>query len=344
MDFEEKSEEISINQIKLKIKEFVKVITENYKIILLIGIISSSISIFYAARQKTQYTATLTFALEEDKAGGGVGAIGGIASQFGIDLGSSGGGAFSSSNLNELMKSRLLIERTLLKPVIINNKVSCLVEYYLNKKNQTTTRLHFSPFDDRNTFTIEKDSILKDVYYELTDSKVFNISQKDKKISITSVEIKNDDEFFTKTFCETLVKETSDYYIELKIKKAKNNVDILKREVDSIKSELYNSISNVGLSSDAVYNLNPAYLEKRSSTSKNQINVQYKTALLTQLYANLEIATITLRKETPLIQVIDKPILPLEKKLLTKRKASIIGFLLGIFVASLYYCFKKLNY
>ena len=54
------------------------------------------------------YTATLTFALEEGESGGG-GSLSGLASQFGYNIGGSGGGAFTGDNLLELMKSRRLI-------------------------------------------------------------------------------------------------------------------------------------------------------------------------------------------------------------------------------------------
>jgi hypothetical protein len=54
----------------------------------------------------------LSFALEED--GGGGGGVLSLASQFGFDLGTSGGGAFTGSNLIELFKSRSMVEKTLL--------------------------------------------------------------------------------------------------------------------------------------------------------------------------------------------------------------------------------------
>ena len=50
---------------------------------------------------------TLTFALEEGESGGG--SLSGLASQFGYNIGGSGGGAFTGYNLLELMKSRRLI-------------------------------------------------------------------------------------------------------------------------------------------------------------------------------------------------------------------------------------------
>jgi uncharacterized protein involved in exopolysaccharide biosynthesis len=50
----------------------------------------------------------------------------------------------------------------------------------------------------------------------------------------------------------------------------------------------------------------------------------------------LELAKITLRKETPLIQMIDRPILPLPKEKFGKLKYIILGGLLGLLLNILY--------
>ncbi len=47
---------------------------------------------------------------------------------------------------------------------------------------------------------------------------------------------------------------------------------------------------------------------------------------------NLELSKITLRKETPLIQVIDQPVFPLEKQSFGKAKGIMIGGILFGFV------------
>jgi hypothetical protein len=56
----------------------------------------------------------------------------------------------------------------------------------------------------------------------------------------------------------------------------------------------------------------------------------------------LELAKITLRKETPLIQLIDRPILPLEKEKFGKLKSIILGGFLAGFLYILYLIFGRL--
>ena len=56
----------------------------------------------------------------------------GIASQFGFDLFSSTNSTFSQANIMELLKSRGVISKTLLRSVNINNKRSIYKSFYFN--------------------------------------------------------------------------------------------------------------------------------------------------------------------------------------------------------------------
>ncbi|HLX52422.1 MAG TPA: hypothetical protein VKR58_00675, partial [Aquella sp.] len=62
-------------------------------------------------------------------------------------------------------------------------------------------------------------------------------------------------------------------------------------------------------------------------------DVQASTAIYSEIVRNLEISKISLRQEMPLIQVIDKPVLPLDKNYLGKTKGIILGFIITSFLA-----------
>lgn len=335
---ETNADEISLKELILKMKEWVHFLLSKWLVILIAGILGATIGVVYASRQKTVYKAILTFALEEDKGMGG-GGLGGFASQFGFDMGSSGGGAFSGSNLIELMKSRLLVEKTLLNPVVIEKDTISLAEYYIqiNKLRETWNEkpklknIQFIPNADRSKYTLLQDSMLQRFFKNLTSESSLLIQQKDKKVSITSIEVSNEDEKFAKTFCENLAKEASEFYIETKSKKARLNVEILQKQTDSIRSELNSAISDVAVASDNLFNLNSALNVKRTSSSKRQIDIQANTTMLISLVSNLEMSKMALLKETPLIQIIDKPILPLDKSKTSKFESLKVGGFLASF-------------
>lgn len=346
-DQNELSEEITLKVLILKIKNHLNYLSKKWKIIFYAMITGCTLGFVYTYLQKPTYTATLTFALEDEKGGGGSGLSGalGLASSFGFDVGASGGGAFSGANLVELMKSRRLVEKTLLNPVIFEGKQISLAEMYIqtNKwrdvweksKKEKSLKLQFPPNADRSKFSLSQDSILGIIYERLIKNNLV-VAQRDKKVSIINIDVNTENELFSKFFAEALAKEVSDFYIETKSRKAKLNVDILEYQADSIRKELNNAITGVAVANDNTYNLNPALNTHRIPSSKKQVDVQANTAILTQLVTNLELAKVTLRKETPLIQVIDNPILPLKKTETSKLKAIIIGGILFIFLTVLF--------
>lgn len=336
------NDEVSLKELILKIKEWVTFFKSKWKSIFIISFIGAIIGVGYAYFEKPNYKAILTFAMEDEKVGGSSGLSGalGLASSFGIDLGGTGaGGAFAASNLTELMKSRLIVEKVLLNPININGKSTTLAEYFIfiNKMREVWNAkpelksIQFLPGSDKTKYSLQQDSILSVFHKILIDKKSLNIMQKDKKVSILSIEVISEDEQFSKIFCESLAKETSDFYIETKSKKAKINVDVLQKQVDSVRNALNFAINGVAIESDNVYNLNPALNIRTAPSKRKQIDVQANTSILTNLVVQLELAKITLRKETPLIQLIDRPIFPLIKEKTGKLKALIIGgFIAGI--------------
>jgi uncharacterized protein involved in exopolysaccharide biosynthesis len=60
------------------------------------------------------------------------------------------------------------------------------------------------------------------------------------------------------------------------------------------------------------------------------------------LVQQTEMAKVALRKETPLIQVIDRPILPLKKEKFGKAKGILLGGFLAGFLIVLGLVFRKL--
>jgi uncharacterized protein involved in exopolysaccharide biosynthesis len=346
------NDEISLKELIHQLQDWIAYLKTQWKLIVGIAALGAMIGFVYAIFVKPNYLATTTFVLEEDK-GGGAGGLGGalgLASSFGLDLGGGGGGGlFSSTNIIELMKSRFVVEKTLLNPVQVAGKEISLADYYIQinelrddwSKNPLLVNINFPINADRKKFSLQQDSILETISDDLKNNNL-TIIQKDKKVTIISLTVKTENELFSKLFCEQLLKETSDFYIETKSKKSRLNVDILQNQADSIRAELNNAITGVAAESDNVYNLNPAFNVKSSPSRRKQVDVQANTAILTQLVAQLELSKVSLRKETPLVQLIDRPILPLENDKIGKLKALVLGGFLAGFLTVLYLGFGRL--
>ena len=339
MNEQHTNDEISLKELIEKGKEWFNYLLSQWKIIVLAGVIGAALGLAYSFSKKPIYTATLSFALEDEKSGGLGGALG-LASSFGIDLGGGGGSIFTGSNLTELFKSRAMVEQTLLSPVVVDGKTISLAEMYIqnqewrkkwNEKPKLAS-IQFLPDTKRKYFTRVHDSILGVMYQDLSKTGL-SVGQKDKKISIITIDVNSTNELFSKYFTEALVKEVSDFYVATKSKKARMNMDILERQTDSIRRELNGAITGVAVANDNTFGLNPAMNVRRAPSARRQVDVQANTAILTELVKQTELAKVTLRKETPLIQVIDQPILPLKKEKFGKAKGIVMGgFLAGFLI------------
>lgn len=343
-----RNDEITLKELLEKGKEWYFYFLLQWKIIVLAGFIGAVLGLAYSFLKKPTYTATLTFALENEKSGGSGGLMS-LASQFGLDLGGSGGGIFEGSNLIELFKSRTMVEQALMKPVFYKGDTISLAEMYIQNKKWRESwnkkpkfaKIQFIPDTKRKYFTRTHDSILGVIYSDLSKN-YLSVAQKDKKISIITMEVTSSNELFSLYFCENLARQVGQFYIATKSKKARANMEILERQTDSIRAELNNAISGLASANDNTFNLNPALNIRRVPSAKKQVDVQANTAILTELVKQTELAKVTLRRETPLIQVLDRPILPLAKERLGKLKGIVMGGFLAGFLTVFILLMKRI--
>lgn len=353
MDKSKSEDQISVKELITQMIEWFMYLLSKWKIIFFFGILGAALGLSYSFMQKPLYTASLSFAIEDQQQSSGLGGALGLASQFGFDLGGSGGGIFSGTNLIELFKSRTMVEKALLTSVVSGNKTISFAELYIQqqhlrenwKKNTKFKDISFTLNENRDQFSRAQDSILGSIY-EVLSANSLKVEQKDKKVDIITIEFKFDDEYFAKYFTEALAKEVSEFYILTKSKKARMNMDILEKQTDSIRGELNAAISGVAIANDNTFGLNPALNIKRIPSSKRQVDVQANTAILIELVKQTELAKVTLRKETPLIQVIDYPVFPLKKEKTGKLKGLIIGGIvfsfLVVFILIIKRVYKKI--
>ena len=339
------NDEPSVKDIVMRVKGFWEYLMYRRKTIIIAMIIGAVLGLVYSYVEKPVYTASLSFALE-DTSPGGVGDLN--IGSFAIELGGgNSGGAFSSSNLPELFLSRNMVEKTLLTPIVFESQKISLAEMYIQNEGwrtnwEKTTSLkgiQFSANATRSDFSRAQDSILGVIYEELSKSNL-DVSQKDKKIAIVTINLKSSSELFAKQFTEALADQVSNFYIDYKSKKSRQNVEILTKQTDSIREQLNTAIAEVAVSVDNTFNLNPALNVNRTTTSRKKVDVQANTAILKELVKQSELAKVALRKEIPLIQVIDRPILPLEKEKIGKLVGVVIGGIAGLMIALLYLILK----
>jgi len=341
------AETVTIRDIVIKIRNGFRYFKRRWVIILVSATLGGILGLLYSVFTKPKYSAVCTFVLDEGSRASGLGQYAGLASLAGINLGEGGSdGIFQGDNIIELYKSRLMIEEALLTPVNINGKNETLIERFISfnklraawKKNKLDT-IKFTGHPA--TFSRTQDSIMTKIV-ESFGKNVLDVSRPDKKLAIIRVEVTSKDELFAKEFTNTLVSTVNDYYIKTTTKKYAQNVQILQRQADSIRSILNSSISGVASAIEADPNANPALLSLRVPSQKKQVDVQASAAMYTQIVQNLELAKIGLMQSTPLIQVIDSPVMPLKITKAGKISSTIGGAALFAFVICFVLAIKKL--
>ncbi|HEY0245512.1 MAG TPA: lipopolysaccharide biosynthesis protein [Mucilaginibacter sp.] len=328
------SKEMTFLEFILRVKNIIRYITSNWKIIVLMFIAGAVAGGLYAFYKPTTYAAATTFVLEDANPGGGISQYAGIASMIGVDVGGASNGIFQGDNIIELYKSRNMIQRALLSEIDNYGKKELLVDEYLSitKFREHQTRKELKDINFRSEpFVRLQDSVLGTVVQDIKTS-YLAVSKLDKKLSIIQVMVSSPDETFAKMFCDQIVKTVNDFYVQTKTKKSLENLSVIQHQTDSVKNVLNGVLYQSVAVADATPNLNPMRLVLRLPVQKSQFNAEANKAILTQLVQNLELAKITLRKETPLIQVIDQPILPLPKEKLGRLRTGAAGGALALFI------------
>jgi hypothetical protein len=339
------SDEISVKEVILRGIKLFKYLLSYWILLVLLGLAGGAIGYWLVVSKKPTYTADLTFVVEDAKSGsGGMGSYAGLASSFGIDLGTtSGSGLFQGDNIFEFLKSRLMVQKALLTPSLSNSQISLADEFFeLSKMKEVwdsqerTKNIHF-PINGTG-FSRLQDSGLGVIHQRIIDS-YLTITRTDKKMSFIKASCTSTNELFSKAFVENLVAEATDFYVQTKTKRSKENVDNLQRKADSLLRIMNAKTYAAAMSQDL--NLNPA---RRIATVNVELTNRDKLVAQTifqEVVKNLELAKSALSQDMPIIQMIDAPILPLTIQKKSKSRSILItGFIFG-FLGVLFLTLRK---
>ncbi|WP_295127377.1 Wzz/FepE/Etk N-terminal domain-containing protein [uncultured Chitinophaga sp.] len=341
-------EDITIKDLIVKTQDWTRFLFKKWWIILLVSALGGGIGLLLAFFSKPKYAAELTFIVEDTK-GGQMSNYAGLASQLGINLGNgaAGGSVFAGDNVIEFLRSRLMIERTLLASVMVDGKQLTLAEMYLNVtglteawvKHPKMSRVKFPVNADRERFSIDQDSVLNLIQLSISKQHL-TISKADKLLSFITVKIVSPEQRFSKLFTERLVNEAVDFYVQTKTLRSKNTVEKLQARADSIEFLLNRKTYSAAVTEDL--NANPARNVARVGTELALRDKLVLQTMYAEIVKNLEFAKMSMDQQTPLIQVVDTPRLPLKKEKLGKFKGLMIGGFTGAFLIILYLVLARL--
>lgn len=314
--------------------------------ILVIAIIIGLIPAIYYSFKKATYIAEVTFALDETVAQPSAGTLHsdfGIAGEIGLGSYDAGTIFASMTNIIELMQSRLLIEKTLRKSIVLGNDTLLFADFFLDSLDyrkkwlKNGPRLDFGTSSTKSPHRLLENNIIRSIYSTLI-AKNLKVSTKGST-TIILVTCTSTNESFSKYFLEALLEEVTHYYIETKTQRSKNNIATLERRTDSVRTAYNKAL--YGRASFTDVHLNPSRQIANVSLQKQQTDIQILSTSYVELVRSLETAKTALMRETPLIQYVDMPILPLPVAKPSSIQKFIMFFILGMFLAVAYFTVVK---
>jgi len=334
--------EMSLKDMVRIAKEWWNYLLARWVLIVIFGLGGAAIGLTVSLTSKPKYTAHLSFALMEK--GTGASGLASLASSFGYDIGGGSANAFSGDNLIEIIKSQRAVEQTLLTPVTYKGKKENLVEVYATctkmrkgwerSKKKELRNLSFPIGQQARSLSRVQDSVINVIYNNMSKSGALSVAKINKTSGVVNVNFTGRDELFAKLFVENLMDQTYRFYRETKTAQSRANISMMQHTADSVK-RLYDAALYKGAAVSQV-NMNMAMQYVAVPKIKQQTDAQLYGTVYAEVLKNLETLKLDMARETPLVQIIDTPQLPLKKQKLGKIKGTVTGGLFGGILIILY--------
>lgn len=328
---------VNLGDVVASLQAFMRYLFSRIKLFLLLAALGALLAIAYYFWQKPSYEGSVSFILEEKSSGMG-GGLSGLASQFGIDIGSLTGGnsgLFAGDNILDILKSRLIVEKVLLSKTDSSKgpNSATLADLYLDfsglKTNATFNRLQAG-----QAHSLAQDSVLYVIYTKLY-RKNLTAERLNKKGSIIQVVTTSPNAVFSKCFSERVLEETKNLYIGIKTRVSAANVARLEGRADSLLGVM--NARSYQVASQQILDANPAFKVNAVPSEASQRDKMVAYAIYTEVMKNLEASRMALANQTPVIQLLDTSKYPLEnqeKPLLLLLLAGIAaGLVLSLLIA-----------
>jgi uncharacterized protein involved in exopolysaccharide biosynthesis len=310
------------------------------KTIALICIIGALAGALIAWLWTPTYTARLTFVIDDSKSTGG-GGLSALAGSFGIsmDMLNGGNGVLAGDNVLELVKSRKLIKATLLTAY---DNTQTLADRYaavnkLNKKwlkHSADGKITRFPLGGVNNNRLQ-DSLLHEMSILILSGE-FGIAKPDKKLGFFEVNTTMKDEKLALLFCNRIIKQATDFFINTKTKRLRSNISRLQTRADSIGAVLNRRTYSLSSANQSLLDINPAYTSPNANVEIKERDKIVLSTIFSETVKNLESSKSMLAQETPTVQIVDEPELPLKKNRLKYSIAILGGIILGFIVSVIY--------
>ena len=324
------------------LSDWISFLLSKSKNILKLSIIFLVLTLAYNYIKSPIHYARTSFVLDSESSSNSIGDIASLASLAGINASSfiDSSSLFQIDNIQELYRSSSMLKETLLTKYTFGNQTDVLINKF-GKGEKIDKKWNKLGVDFSNQSLMDSksrlhDSVLMEAVKIIKEKYLF-VDKPSRKTTILEIGFDHKDELLAKSFNENLVSIVNNFYFKTKTKKTGENLEILQRQADSVKNVLDKSILILAEKDQSIPNPNPLTKVSLVPYQKALVDVQANGTIYQEIVKQLELAKVNHRNKTPLIQIIDKPTLPLENSRLKFLECLIYGIFGGFILSIIYF-------
>ena len=340
---------ISIKGIILTAKEYAIEVLRQWKLILLFALLFGGLFFVRNKLEVDSYGAKLTFMLEDNDSSGSS-SLSGLLGSFG--LGNSGKG-LNRDKLIELSKSNRIIQEALLKRVSIGEAEDFLAnhliriygydEKWAEKETNSLNGFQFT-HDSLDLFEVNEHKVLKSLRSKMLGSPASGVpgilsSSYNMESGILYLKANSLDPELSIIVVEKIYEVLDSFFVTNTVEKQKRNFEIIKYKTDSLRADIQATEYALAKFKDSGRNLFRKVDQLEESRLANKLKISYMA--LGKAIENKEIADYTLKYQTPLLSIIDRPFLPLYSQKQPFLPATILGLVFGCILGTFFVVIRK---
>jgi hypothetical protein len=320
---QEQADEISLKDIFAELRLWRQLAWRKSWIILPIALAFGALGYFYAKSKKPTYTSELKFILKSDNSPNA--ALSGLTSLLGNSTSAS---ATSLERIIELIGA----EKVVIDVLFTKNKIGKQEDFIFNqiyqqlqfKKawNKDSVLKNFKPFTIKKHIEemslLERKALKRMIVYLLGNGKTKGIISKsfDKKSGVINIMTTSYSENLSIAITEQIYQTFVQFYINEASMSSNQNVDMLRRKVDSIRNELYAVQRTAAVQSDQA--LGVLLQQDRVNNKTLALKEQMLTVMYAEAQKNFQMYQTTQSMNKPIFSIIEEPFSPIEAKKTSK--------------------------
>jgi len=297
------------------ITEFFLILAQNLKVILLTTFLTGFFTFTYVQFILIpEYVSTTTLLLPENRTGN-LGGLGGIASQFGVNLNMPVDGNTDLSNpilIPELITSRTFVEK------IVDRR------FYTEKYNKKLPLLAILTHGDKPS-NKNREILIEDAKDNLGG--MINFSQ-GMPGTFSKLMVKAPEALFAKELADVVLYELEDLHRHFKSQSVKQKTIFIQNRLKSVEKELEISEQSLKTFNEENRQISSPSLQLEQDRLDRDVEVQ-KNVFLT-LKQQLELSRIEEIQEASIIQILDRPQIPQNSSNKRLKRNLLLGIILGL--------------